>query len=145
MGTSHTKFKKAHQETCLKLLANGETVTDAAKKVGITTRTVHYFRKANPDWNEKYRVAFEIGTCQLEDELMVRAKKSDVLLMFLLKSRRPEIYRDNYQVTVKGHIDVSHRPDLSLLSTKELTELQNIGKRLVAKPAEDVVEGEVIA
>lgn len=89
-------------------------VHDAARQADLTTKQIRKFRRANPAAEKAFQEALDMGTDAIEAELHRRAvagimepifykgrrvntvrKKSDVLLMFLLKSRRPHIYRDN--------------------------------------------------
>ena len=89
-------------------------VADAARQADLTIQQVRVFRRNNPKAQAAFEEALDIGTDAIEAELHRRAiqgtlepvfykgrrvntirKKSDVLLMFLLKSRRPHIYRDN--------------------------------------------------
>lgn len=89
-------------------------VHDAARQADLTTKQIRKFRRNNPRAEQAFQEALDMGTDAIEAELHRRAvagimepvfykgrrvntvrKKSDVLLMFLLKSRRPHIYRDN--------------------------------------------------
>lgn len=89
-------------------------VHDAARQAELTTKQIRKFRRHNPNAEAAFQEALDMGTDAIEAELHRRAvagimepvfykgrrvntirKKSDVLLMFLLKSRRPHIYRDN--------------------------------------------------
>jgi len=89
-------------------------VHDAARQADLTTKQIRKFRRANPSAERAFQEALDMGTDAIEAELHRRAvagvmepifykgrrvntvrKKSDVLLMFLLKSRRPHLYRDN--------------------------------------------------
>lgn len=93
-------------------------VADAARQADLTIQQVRLFRRNNPKAQAAFEEALDIGTDAIEAELHRRAisgtlepvfykgrrvntirKKSDVLLMFLLKSRRPHIYRDNAPLT----------------------------------------------
>ena len=89
-------------------------VHDAARQADLTTKQIRKFRRNNPRAEAAFQEALDMGTDAIESELHRRAvagimepvfykgrrvntvrKKSDVLLMFLLKSRRPHLYRDN--------------------------------------------------
>lgn len=89
-------------------------VHDAARQADLTTKQIRKFRRNNPRAEAAFQEALDMGTDAIEAELHRRAvagimepvfykgrrvntvrKKSDVLLMFLLKSRRPHLYRDN--------------------------------------------------
>jgi len=51
-----------------------------------------------------WKAALEFGTDRLEDEAVKRATKgkSDVLLIFMLKARRPEKFRDRVSAEHSG-------------------------------------------
>ena len=79
----------------LQLLRHSCSVTTAALGAGVNRTTVYRHRDALPDfaaaWNDEKEAAIEI----LEAEAWNRArKKSDVLIMFLLKANKPEKYRE---------------------------------------------------
>lgn len=98
----------------LEYLSEHGNVTDACHMAHISRRTVMRAKK-DPDFKRLYDEAFALGTEAMEDEAILRAtkginepvfwkgrrvatikKKSDLLLMFILKARKPEMYRDNY-------------------------------------------------
>ena len=90
----------------------------AARQVKISPITVEHTRQRNHKFREAYAAAKENATQMLEAEMMRRAKigidkpvtvagqrevikeYSDTLLIFMLKSLRPQVYRDNYQVAL---------------------------------------------
>lgn len=98
----------------LEYLSEHGNVGEAARHAHISRRTIFRARK-DPEFERLYQEAQELGTSAMEDEAILRAtkgtmepvfwkgrrvatirKKSDLLLMFILKARRPELYRDNY-------------------------------------------------
>lgn len=102
-------------------------VHDAARQAELTTKQIRKFRRANPRAEQAFQEALDMGTDAIEAELHRRAvagimepvfykgrrvntvrKKSDVLLMFLLKSRRPHIYRDNAPLPTPDGDDELH-------------------------------------
>ena len=112
-------FTPKKRETFLALVAKGYTVTDAVKQVGLSRRAVYYLRDRDPDFAERLREAYEASSELLEAGAFQRAmgrdevtgvdkdgqpifikKYSDVLLIFLLKARKPEVYRDRVDVNV---------------------------------------------
>jgi len=97
-------------------------VRDAAKKIGITSVSLYAARKRDEDFSLAWEEAYEQGTDLLEKEAERRAikgvkepvfhqgrkiatvrKYSDVLLIFLLKGRRPGKFRDNVDITSGGN------------------------------------------
>lgn len=91
----------------LAALAEGATIAEAAKAAGIHRQTLLRWRQSDEAFAVQVADAIEAGTDVLEDEARRRAlDKSDILLMFLLKKRRPE-FRDSYRVEHSGGISVT--------------------------------------
>jgi len=112
-------LRVATQAVFLSEYANWGTVRHAAKAAGIHERT-HYdwLESGDPAYADAWAAAQESFTEHLEREAARRAvdgqavgvyyqgdrvgeelKKSDNLLMFLLKARRPEVYKDRTELT----------------------------------------------
>lgn len=84
------------REAFLTILSNGGTVKEAREAAGISRSSIYDWRKADEDFAAAWDHAYEEGTDELETEAVRRAKDgSDTLMIFLLKARRPEKYRDN--------------------------------------------------
>jgi hypothetical protein len=111
----------------LEHLMESGSVVDAARLADLSVKSIRQFRRNNPKAQQAYEQALDIGTDAIEAELHRRAvqgimepvfykgrrvntvrKKSDVLLMFLLKSRRPHIYRDNAPLPEGQEDDSQH-------------------------------------
>lgn len=99
----------------LEYLMDHGDITQACRQADLSPKSMRKFRREHPKAEAAFKEALDIGTDQIEAELHRRAvtgylepvfykgrrvntvrRKSDILLMFLLKKRRPE-YRDNYQ------------------------------------------------
>lgn len=102
-------------------LAKGWTVSAAAEIAGLTRYQVYGLRNRDPLFAKDWDNALETGDEVLEQEAFRRAvegnaepvfikgekvgeitKYSDQLLMFLLKGRKPERYRERVDLTSKG-------------------------------------------
>lgn len=84
-------------ERLLAALRAGETVTSACQAEHIHRSTYYAWRAADSGFAAQADDAIESGTDVLEDEARRRAiAGSDTLLIFLLKARRPEKYRERY-------------------------------------------------
>jgi hypothetical protein len=115
--------KKAEkQRIFLETLATGRSVAAACGAAALGRATAYEWRHADPDFAIAWEEADQIGVEALEDEARRRAVEgveepvgfhqgapsayvrrfSDTLLMFLLKGKRPDIYRDNASVEVAG-------------------------------------------
>jgi hypothetical protein len=116
------------------LRATGGNVTLSCEIAGISKRAAYDWRESDvefaADWNE----AVESGTEDLESEARRRAligvdepvfyqgeacgtvkKYSDTLLIFLLKGRRPDKYRDNVTIKVED-VDRAIESELAKLA-----------------------------
>lgn len=93
----------------------GASVSLAARNAGIPRQTVYEWRDQSEQFRKDWDDAVEEGTDGLEDAARTRAqdgvdepvfyqgevcgavrKYSDTLMIFLLKARRPEKFRDNF-------------------------------------------------
>lgn len=101
-------------------LADGNTVTGAAQAADVARSTAYDWRNDDPDFRQAWDSAWDQGADLLEAEALRRAvhgvdkpvtvagereivrEYSDTLLIFLLKGRRPERYRDNHRVEHTG-------------------------------------------
>ena len=109
--------------TFLESLAECGNVGDACRDAQISRKTVHKARQ-NTEFEKLYQQHLDLGISAIEDEATKRAtvgtlepvfwkgrrvasvrKKSDLLLMFVLKARRPELYRDNYSQPAQEYND----------------------------------------
>lgn len=101
----------------LDLIARGNTAACAARTVGVRRNAMFDLRKRDPEFARQWAEADEAGTEALEQEAIRRAVEgverglfyqgvkytterefSDPLLMFLLRARAPEKYRERYEV-----------------------------------------------
>lgn len=97
----------------LDALAEGLSVSSAAKAAGVPLRTIYGWREADPAFAAEWTAAYTIGADNLEAEAQRRAVKgieepvfhggkvvgsvrrySDTLLIYMLKARDPERFCD---------------------------------------------------
>jgi hypothetical protein len=89
-----TQFTAKRRAIFLEELQKYGIAADAAKMAGISRVTAYKYRKRDPEFAEQWEQAMEIGDQGLLEAARQRAtKKSDTLLIFLIKGRHPE-YRD---------------------------------------------------
>jgi hypothetical protein len=105
----------------LDLLAKGHTVGWCAHKAGVHRRYLYEVREKDPVFAAAWAEAWEAGGEALEEEARRRAfsgvrkpvyyqgrvvghirEFSDLLVIFLLKGRKPEVYRESLEVTGRG-------------------------------------------
>lgn len=124
--TDRTDIKKADE--FLDALREGLSISGASAKSKLPRRTAYDWRNADEEFAKQWDEAVEAGTDALEDEAKRRAQFgvskpvfhkghicghiqefSDTLLMFTLKARRPEKFRENMKLEVSGTIDLAER------------------------------------
>jgi hypothetical protein len=121
----------------LEALIDKGTVNSAAKAVGVQRTTPYALRKRDASFAEAWAEAEEASTQKLEAEAIRRATEgiekpvtiagkrevirtySDTLLIFLLKARRPDVYRERIEVDDKR---AARRREAERLSDDELDE-----------------------
>ena len=118
-------------------LAESGNITLAARAAGVGRRTVYDAQKADESFAAAWAEAEDIAADLLEEEARKRAvdgtpepvyykgqmvgavrRYSDNLLMFLLKARRPERFRDRSEQRISGSVGVT-LSELLTLSQKE--------------------------
>lgn len=87
---------------------NGGFVVLAAEAIGVNRNTIWEWRRADKEFERRFEQALDHTTEQLEKEMERRAMhpRHDLLMMFALKGRRPEKYRDNVKVEQTGSVTV---------------------------------------
>lgn len=114
----HVAYRPSDEEKLADFLEHFSAhgiMNEACAQAGISRKAVWRARK-DPTFSRLYEEAQALGVSAMEDEAVLRAtkgskepvfwkgrriatirKKSDLLLMFILKAKRPDLYRDNYQ------------------------------------------------
>lgn len=122
------RTEEAARAAFLQALCGGISVTGACEKSGLPRRTVYDWRDADEKFAAAWDEAIEAGTETMEDEARRRAQDgvdkpvyqggkrvgsvrefSDTLMMFLLKGRKPEKYRENVKVEMSGTVELAER------------------------------------
>lgn len=112
----------------LDLIAGGSTVCDACAAVGYSYNSAYLYRKADPAFDAAWDDANEAATQRMEreadrravegydkpvfyegEECGVERKYSDTLLIFRLKAKRPEVYRERAEVSVTLVDEIANR------------------------------------
>lgn len=121
-----TKRTPEKEQILLDMLATGKSVYKAASAAGIARSTAYEWRDTDPEFKARWEEALEAGIDAMEDEAHRRAVEgvtkpvyyqgvvcgevqeySDTLLIFQLKARRPEKYRENVNHNHSGAISVA--------------------------------------
>jgi transposase-like protein len=105
----------------LSVLAEGGSVTLAARAIGVARKNVYEWRKKDEQFKADWEDAVEQGTDLLEDVAVRRAMDhSDTLLIFLLKGRRKARYAERQEHTGKDGGPITPRQWLDEHSGKTL-------------------------
>lgn len=92
---NRTKRTAKREQAILDALRAGDAIGTACARAGIGRSTFAEWRTADPALDARVDDAIEYGTDVLEDVARTRAiRGSDTLMIFLLKARRPEKYRE---------------------------------------------------
>lgn len=103
----------------LEAIADCYRIEEACRQTGIATSTIHAWRRDDPQFKKDFEAARNQVLLKLEEEALRRAtagfkeecyqggrlagtitRKSDALLLFLLKNLAPEKYGDKKEVDV---------------------------------------------
>ena len=99
-STHSTPKKPDWEDRFLTLLESTFSVAAAASGAGIDRGTAYKRRDLHPDFRAKWEAALANAMDGLEEAAYRRAREmSDTLAIFLLKTRRPDLYRDRQDVT----------------------------------------------
>lgn len=107
-ATKATHKKGAWQDRFIEIFAMSLNIALAAQGAGIDRTTAYRERNRNPEfaaaWDDAKAAAIE----RLEAAAFERARNmSDTLLIFLLKSHKPETYRENVHHNHSGNISLT--------------------------------------
>jgi hypothetical protein len=76
-------------------LSTSGNISESCTAAKLPRRTAYNWRNADKDFAKAWEEAKELGTDALEDEAVRRAREgSDTLLIFMLKSLRPDKFKD---------------------------------------------------
>lgn len=127
------------RERFLIALGEGLSVAGAAKLAGVGRQTVYDWRKRDASFAAAWDDAIETGTDNLEDEARRRAmNSSDTLMIFMLKARRPDKYKERRasEVSGPGGGPIQTEWDYSKLSLDDLEALERLYSQMAGEPAQ---------
>lgn len=120
----------------LRGIAGGLSAKQAADQAGVSRGEAYAERDANPDFKAAWEEAIRLNTENLEAAAHDRAiEKSDLLMMFILKSRDPAKYNDKHQGNDARSlsIEITHRyPDRQEQPTIEV-ESRNVPRETLTE------------
>lgn len=120
------------QDFFLELFNKTMLLGESCKATGISLGWLRDYRSAHPEFEAKIQEAYINQTEVLEQIAIRRAGEgSDRLLEFMLKSRKPEVYRENvhheHEHTVSGGIEIE------LLDGRQPIEIEAARRREAAR------------
>jgi hypothetical protein len=105
-----TQRTPERDEAFLRTLHDGWSVRKACERSGYGRSSVYQRREADPDFAAAWEDAVALGTDLLEDAAMERALNgSDNMLVFLLRARRPSVYREKHEAKAEGPTNITVR------------------------------------
>lgn len=112
-------------------------VTEASKACGKNRATVYRERDRNEVFAAAWAEADEWVTEELEQEAKRRALAgSDTLLMFMLKAKRPGVYRESVNVRHGGKVSVEVEEGVNEGINALLGEVDRLGDQLASVAAD---------
>lgn len=107
------------QDRFLEIFAMSLSVVLAAQGAGVHRATVYRERDRNPEFAKAWEDAKAAAIERLEAAAFERARStSDTLLIFLLKSHKPEVYRESFDQRHSGQVEVIVRREHRTGTTK---------------------------
>lgn len=100
--------RETPQSRFLRALSEGLHVCEAVRRAGVSRSTVYNWKNEDPAFAEAWDDAKEEYVDRLEVEATRRALAgSDTLLIFLLKSHRPDVYSERVRQTIEQKAEVT--------------------------------------
>lgn len=128
---TETRKKDAWHDRFLKVFEDSGIVTEAAKAAGVSKATVYRHRAEDEDFAARWAEVEEWSTEELEQVAYKRARDGDTtLVIFLLKARRPEVYRESQYVEHGGTVTHSHEQGINDALDSALGEVDRLASQL---------------
>jgi hypothetical protein len=116
----------------LAALRNSANVRASCQAAGVAREHAYRYRKTHPGFARQWKGALEDACDVLEAEARKRASSgSDLLLIFLLKAHRPDVYRETvrHQIDLEG--EVARLAEQYGVAPEKVRELAQTGLRVV--------------
>ncbi len=113
----------------LESISQGNTVCDAVKAAGVSRATVYRWRDEDPDFSQAWYDAREDYVDSLETMAKKRAAVSTAMLIFLLKSYRPQVFGDGKTRDTRP----ASAEELATRAGRELEEIEARARRDMEK------------
>ena len=101
------KLDAEWKETFLRLLADSPNVTSAAKGAGVSRSLAYLHKGRDAEFSSRWDDAISESLDRLEESAFKRANStSDTLAILLLKSHRPDVYRETVNQHQSGGLNI---------------------------------------
>jgi hypothetical protein len=132
-------------------------ITESARRAKISPRAHYVWLRDHADYREEFEQAGKLLDEKLEVELidsvlngvpdqvlyqgevihvdgepLIHRRRSDILLMFALKARMPEKYRDTWKGEIEHKGEIRPDPDLARLNLEQLKTLRAIAQQAIS-------------
>jgi hypothetical protein len=162
MSQTPARLARRKKERFLESLARNCNVTVSCEMAGLARETAYFWKRVDYAFSVAWDEALERGLDALEDEVMRRAKEgveepifyqggvvgttrrySDVLAMFLLKSKRRDVFGERREITANQNILSMSPEQRDRMVQQFLEDLRAIASSapVIDAEATDVVEG----
>jgi len=95
----------------LELASAGLIIAEMAAAWGVSATTVYNWQKAHPEFLAALKEGADTVDDQIEQSLYKKALKGDTTAMiFWLKNRRPNRWRDQYIQRLEGEVKIDYSP-----------------------------------
>jgi hypothetical protein len=118
-ASKNTKNRQPKKELFLTAYAETGNISEAAR-IARCDRHSHYKWIEDAEYAKRFAEAKEQAIERLEEIARKRAEKhSDTLLIFLLKSLRPKVYRERREVEHTGAVELTNTEKIIMLIAEE--------------------------
>lgn len=125
--TVTSEKRQVLQSAFLAAYSAAGSISEAAKVAGCSRETHYRWMREDPTYPARFQTAFEESADSLEDEAHRRAHiGSDTLLIFLLKGKKPERFREQWKGEISGPNSGPIPIDLTKLTDEQLEQLNNL-------------------
>jgi hypothetical protein len=126
-----TRKKRRWEDRFFEVFEDSGLVVEAAKAAGISRTQVYRTKAEDEDFAARWAEVEEWSTEQLEQIAYKRAADGDTtLVIFLLKARRPDVYRESQYVQHGGTVTHTHEQGVNDALDAALGEVDRLASQL---------------
>ena len=105
----HVSFTPRRKAVFISAISEGASAKKAAELAGVARNTPYYQKKQDPEFADAWADAMERQADGLEDALhdLAIEKSNPAGIIFSLKNRRPEVWRDQHDLRVERNYNLN--------------------------------------